>query len=211
MRSLLNGLLALALCGVSAPAAETAQPVAPRLQNLGELHMPVTTSVADAQRFFDQALTFVYAFNHHEAERSFREAQRLDPECAMCFWGEALAVGPNINDPVPGDECEEQAYKAVLRARELVESSTEKERALIEALARRHPAPQPDQDARNKAYAAAMAEVRARFPGDPDVGVLYAASLMNTTPWGLLGGRRHAEARGRRTHLGSREGHAGAP
>ncbi len=185
MRLPIVGFLALTLAGCAAPPEQSAasEPVAPRLQNMGSLHVPVTTAVADAQRFFDQALTFTYAFNHHEAERSFREAQRLDPNCAMCFWGESLAAGPNINDPVPDQEREARAFEAIGKAKALSGGTTEKEQALIAALARRHPSADPDKDARNRDYAAAMADVRARFPDDPDIGVFYAAALMNMTPW----------------------------
>ncbi len=100
-------LLTLLSCS---KAVERSQPVAPRLQNLGGLHVPVTTTTSEAQRFFDQGLTFLYAFNHYEAERSFREAQRLDPKCAMCAW-EALALGPNINDPVPDNRHNEDHFE----------------------------------------------------------------------------------------------------
>jgi len=175
-------LFALAVVSICSKA-ETNQPVAPRLQNLGALHVPVTTTVTEAQRFFDQGLTLLYAFNHHEADRAFREAQRLDPKCAMCFWGEALAVGPNINDSLPDDEREMKAYQAIQTAKK-IGGGDQKERALIGALSRRHPSSKPaDGEGRNKAYAEAMADVYQRFPDDPDVGVLYAASLMNTTPW----------------------------
>ena len=173
-------LLTLLSCS---KAVERSQPVAPRLQNLGGLHVPVTTTTSEAQRFFDQGLTFLYAFNHYEAERSFREAQRLDPKCAMCAWGEALALGPNINDPVPDNEREEKAYHALQRAKKHAAQGAAKEQGLIAALDRRHPSPRPDNEARNKAYAEAMANVDEDFPDDPDIGVLYAASLMNTTPW----------------------------
>ncbi|MGH9812956.1 MAG: hypothetical protein ACRD4T_07455, partial [Candidatus Acidiferrales bacterium] len=112
-------LLLLAL-GVAAPAVAAGEPVdprqdteaqvvegqtAPRLQNLGDHSHPITTAAPRAQLFFDQGLRLSYGFNHPEAFRSFQEAARLDPDCAMCYWGMALVLGPNINAPMkPEDE-----------------------------------------------------------------------------------------------------------
>lgn len=119
-RTVLAGAVAIAL--MSAPTATTppsvAQenaPIAPELKGLGTLHMPVTTSVPQAQRFFEQGLRLLYAFNHAEAIRAFREAARLDPELAMAHWGHALALGPNLNAPMTVENGRE-AYAAVQRA-----------------------------------------------------------------------------------------------
>ena len=73
---------------------------APLLEGMGSWSRPISTRVPLVQRYFDQGLTLAYAFNHAEAERSFLEAARLDPSCAMCFWGAALVLGPNINAPM---------------------------------------------------------------------------------------------------------------
>ena len=107
--------------GVGVADAETVQPAAadggrPVLyEGLGNRTLPVTTGTAEAQAYFDQGMMLTWAFNHAEALRAFREAQRLDPSCAMCFWGEALALGSNINDPMH-DEAIQPAYAAISRA-----------------------------------------------------------------------------------------------
>ena len=90
--------------------------VAPLLENLGSLHVEITTSESTAQRFFDQGMTLLYGFNHDEAIRSFQEVARIDPDCAMAHWGIALATGPNTNDPAPGPEREQAAHEAVQEA-----------------------------------------------------------------------------------------------
>jgi tetratricopeptide (TPR) repeat protein len=156
--------------------------IAPLLKGIGDLHRPIKTNSPDAQIYFDQALTLLYAFNHHESERSFRQVAELDPTCAMAYWGQALALGPNINDPLPDAEREQKAYAAVQKAVSLEGNAAPPERALIQALATRYSA-QPDRQALNLAYAAAMEKVAAAYPDDPDVQVLYADALMNTTPW----------------------------
>ncbi len=158
--------------------------VAPLLDNLGDFHREVTTSEAMAQRFFDQGMILLYGFNHAEAARSFREVARIDPNCAMAYWGEAIAEGPNINDPKPDAEREQRAYEAIRKAVALKAHASPVEQALIEAAARRFSDNQgADRTALNEAYAAAMKEVHEQYPDDPDVAVLYAASCMNTTPW----------------------------
>jgi tetratricopeptide (TPR) repeat protein len=156
--------------------------VAPLLKGIGDLHHSVTTSSPEAQKYFDQALTLLYAFNHYESERSFRQVAQLDPNCAMAYWGQAMALGPNINDPVPDAEREQKGYQAIQKAQALADKASAPERALIAALATRHAA-QPDRPALNLAYAEAMEKVAEGYPGDPDIQVLYADALMNTTPW----------------------------
>ena len=183
-------VLALAAGGCSKAPSEP--PLAPLLDRAGDLHYPVSTSVGEAQRYFDQGLTLVYAFNHDEAERSFREAARRDAKLAMAWWGVALALAPNINDPLPDPDREKKAWEAISRARELAEGASEKERALIEALAARHSgADEIDRPALNRAYADAMAVLAAHYPDDVDILVLRADAVMNTMPWDywLDGGR----------------------
>ncbi len=165
----------------SAPARAADRP--PLWRDLGTLSYPVSTRNAAAQRYFDQGLRLSYAFNHAEAIRAFQEAQRLDPNCAMCWWGEALALGPNINAPM-APEANAQALAALERARALAAGAKPHERALIEALAARYSSdPKADRAALNTAYADAMADVAKRFPRDHEVAVLYAESLMNLAPW----------------------------
>ncbi|HYD51363.1 MAG TPA: hypothetical protein VEA99_02000, partial [Gemmatimonadaceae bacterium] len=132
----------------------------------------------------DQGLRLAYAFNHEEAARSFTEATRLDPRCAMCWWGIAYAVGPNINMPV-SPEAERTALAAIRRARELAtKGHPAPERDYIEALVRRFGDPAgADRAARDSAYAASMAEVARLYPRDDDAQVLYADALLNLRPW----------------------------
>lgn len=158
-------------------------PPTPLYENLGSLHHAITTRSPQAQRYFDQGLRLVYAFNHEEAIRAFEEAARLDPEAAMAYWGIAYALGPNINAPMdrgavrPADE-------AARRAAALVDKVGDRERAYIEALAKRYSrAPDADRSALDRAYAEAMRGVAARFPDDPDALTLYAEALMDLQPW----------------------------
>ena len=158
-------------------------PIAPRLQNLGTLHHPVTTNVETAQLFFDQGLRLTYAFNHAEAIRAFREASRLDPHCAMAYWGEALALGPNINDPMP-HERELEAYAAIQKAVSLKSRASEREGAYIDALAARYSNREDaDRAALDAVYARAMGELARRYPDDPDAVTLYGAAIMEAMPW----------------------------
>ena len=157
--------------------------IAPELAGSGENHFPITTASERAQMFFDQGLKLTYAFNHQEALRSFKEAVRLDPEAAMAYWGWALVLGPNLNLPMrPGVVT--QAREAVEKAVALRDDVTEKERALIDALERRYRKdPDAEQASYDLAYATAMREAHARYPNDNDVATLYAAALMNLSPW----------------------------
>jgi tetratricopeptide (TPR) repeat protein len=156
---------------------------APLFGDLGSYSHPVTTRSKEAQRYFDQGLTLAYAFNHPEAARSFREAARLDPECAMAWWGAALVLGPNINKPM-AEEDVPKAWEALQKARELAPKASEKERAYIEALSRRYAEkPQKDRSALDRAYADAMRDVARQHPDDMDAATLYAEALMDTMPW----------------------------
>ncbi|MGH9380008.1 MAG: hypothetical protein ACRD2Z_05295 [Thermoanaerobaculia bacterium] len=154
---------------------------APLFQDLGSYSWPIDAAGELAQRYFDQGLILTYGFNHAEAVRAYREAQRLDPECAMCFWGEAYALGPNINLPM-ADDAVPQAFAASRRAIEL--AATAKERALAEALVERYAAePVEDRAPLDAAFAAAMREVAREYPEDLDIQTLFAESLMTTMPW----------------------------
>ena len=143
----------------------------------------MTTSSERAQLFFDQGLKLTYGFNHQEALRAFKEAARLDPDCAMAYWGWALVLGPNLNLPMR-PEVVQQAYDAIQMALERKDKASEAERMYIEALAKRYSDdPEADRGALDAAYAKAMAEVHAKYPEDTDAATLYAASLMNLSPW----------------------------
>ena len=156
----------------------------PRLwDNLGDLSFPVSTIDASAQRYFDQGLRLTYAFNHAEARRSFRHAQRLDPLCAMCYWGEALVLGPNINAGMNSDGAG-AAVAAITTAQALTQRTKPHETALIEALALRYAtAPDADRTELDRTYADAMAAAAERFTDNDDIAVLAAESLMNLSPW----------------------------
>jgi tetratricopeptide (TPR) repeat protein len=177
-------LLPVAACGGgNSAAAQAGAAAVPLYDNLGNHHYEVTTAEPLAQRYFDQGLRLYYAFNHAEAIRAFEEAARLDPRCAMCVWGIALAYGPNINLPMDSAAAV-AAYASVQQANELREHASPKERALIDALSVRYTAvPSSDRAGLDSLYARAMGEVAARFPGDPEVATLYAEALMALSPW----------------------------
>ena len=157
--------------------------IAPRLQNLGDHQFPVTTNSARAQLFINQAVMLTYGFNHAEATRSFSEAARLDPNCAMAYWGMALVLGPNINMAM-APEAEPQAYELIQKAIALKKNVSEKEQAYIDALAVRYTGAQnPDRSALDRAYAEAMLELSNRYPEDLDAATLYAEAVMDLRHW----------------------------
>ncbi len=165
-------------------AESSNDPVAPLFKNLGELHYPVTTDNSKAQAYFDQGLKLAYAFNHAEAHRSFVEASRLDPEFAMAYWGQAYSLGTNINDPVPDDQRKTKAFQAIQQAQAFADKASDKERALINTLAKRtSPELQTDLHSLNTSYMNAMREVAKTYPDDPNIQTFFAESVMNTMPW----------------------------
>ena len=185
------GILSIVLAGCSGQsgvhrhAGPGAAPAPMILEGLGSYHQGVTTSSPEAQAYFDQGLRLVYAFNHIEAEYAFREATRLDPACAMCYWGIALTQGSNYNSPTDAER-EKMAYAAIQEALRRADRVTPRERATIEALAKRHStAPGAERAALDRAYADAMREVARRFPDDLDAATLLADALMNLRPWDL--------------------------
>jgi tetratricopeptide (TPR) repeat protein len=157
------------------------------MPGMGQHHHTISTKSSEAQRFFDQGLTLVFAFNHEEAARSFRRAAELDPQSAMAYWGVALALGPCINLDVDPPH-EKAAYEAVQKAMSLSPGVTESERAYIQALAKRYSA-DPGVNLRklDVDYAHAMRELSRRYPDDLDAATLYAESLMDLHPWKLWG------------------------
>jgi len=207
VRSLIVASIALlAVVACRPEAAKAPAPVAtqaPRLAHVGEARLTISTRQPLAQQFFDQGLRLAFAFDHAEALRAFSEAARLDPDCAMCAWGMAYAVGPNINHPErPADQ---RAVKYAQRALALAGGVTAKERALIEALAVRLdvaaapppsagaetspspvcavPPPPKDADPLDIAYAQAMVLAARAYPDDDEVTVLYAEALLMLSPW----------------------------
>jgi tetratricopeptide (TPR) repeat protein len=186
---LAGGTLLVALPAPPAQAQEpqpqgAASQAAPAiLKGIGNLQYQVSTSSAEAQRFFNQGLSLAYAFNHEEAKRSFAEAARLDPACAMCYWGVAYVLGPNINlpmDPSLNVEANEAAQKALA----LSSVATPREQALIRAMAARYSSNAAAVRARlDSAYWREMQAVAQAHPEDPNALALFAEATMNLSPW----------------------------
>ncbi|WP_435007795.1 hypothetical protein P12x_005060 [Tundrisphaera lichenicola] len=158
----------------------------PLYEGTGSHTRKVNTSSQDAQRYFNQGLNLLFAFNHDEAARSFRQAADLDPSCAMAWWGLAVSQGPHINRPVVTAEQARMATQALARARAESANASEVDRGLIEALARRTVLDPPaDRSALDRAYSDAMHDLRGAHQDDADVGALAAESSMNLRPWDL--------------------------
>lgn len=166
-----------------ATASTNLSDTVPLYTNLGSHHKPISTRVPAAQQYFDQGLRLVYGFNHAEAIRSFLHATELDPNCAMCYWGIALAYGPHVNAPMDRTSGV-AAYQAVQKALALQSHASAHERAYIEALAQRYEVDPPTDRARlDMAYSHAMGKVVKTYPKDLDAATLYAESLMDLRPW----------------------------
>lgn len=149
----------------------------------------ITTDSAEAQRWFDQGIQLLYGFNHDEAIRSFEKAAQLDPSCAMAWWGVAYARGLHINNPVMVEEQSRLANDAAQRAVAALDKESPVEQSLVRAVSQRYAWPAPEDRAPlDQKYAAAMEAVWHQFPDDPDVGALFAESLMNLQPWDLWTG-----------------------
>ena len=156
---------------------------APVFKGLGSHHMAISTRVPRAQAFFDQGVNLLFGFNHAEAIRSFREAARLDPGCAMCWWGMAEALGPNINLPMPPDAVA-PAWQALQHARALAPKVSAREQAWIAALSARYSSdPKVDRHALDEAWALAMGKLWREHPEDLDAATFYAEAMMDTQPW----------------------------
>jgi tetratricopeptide (TPR) repeat protein len=153
---------------------------------LGKHTRSVATSSPEAQKYFDQGLAFMYAYNHDEAIRAFQRAAELDPDCAMAHWGASLSMGKNYNYPLFPPEKAKAAWKSLERAQATSKYESQANRALIVALAARYADPLPkDTRPLEEAYAKAMKAASEKFPKDADIGALFAESLMNLRPWDL--------------------------
>ncbi|TDJ47258.1 MAG: hypothetical protein E2O52_03375 [Gammaproteobacteria bacterium] len=171
------------LVSCSDPGGQADGPTAPLFDDLGEHGYQIRVGSEAAQQYFDQGLNLMYGFNHHEAIRAFREAARLDPDCAMCDWGQAAALGPNINKAMDDADIA-TAYALAQSALEKSAASPLVEQALIGALAVRYdPASNDARADLDRAYADAMRDVAAQFPDDHEVQTLFAEALMTTMPW----------------------------
>lgn len=156
---------------------------APLLTGLDGHHFKVSTEVPLAQRYFDQGLVLAFGFNHAESARSFREAQKLDPKCAMAYWGEALVLGPNMNAPMVADAVP-QAWAALQKAKKHAAGATQREQDYIEALSTRYTEEVLDDRSQlDQQFADAMRKLADKYPDDYDAQALFAESLMDTTPW----------------------------
>ena len=156
---------------------------APIFNNLGDFHYKVSTKNSIAQKYFDQGLVLAYGFNHAEAARSFREAQKIDPDFAMAYWGEALVYGPNINSTMDNENVP-KAWAALEKALIKSINATEKEKELISALSKRYtPEIVKDRSKLDIEYANAMRNLADKYKDDADIQILFAESLMDTTPW----------------------------
>ncbi len=159
--------------------------IAPLIEGLDVLHYPITTNNPEVQKYFNQGLVLSYGFNHAEAARSFYYATKLDPECAMCYWGFALVLGPNYNAGMEPDNYQ-RAWDALQKAVEVSKNATEKEKALISAMEQRY-VQEPVEDRRqlDLDYSAAMKRLYETYDDDPEIAALYAESVMDLYPWDL--------------------------
>ena len=185
-------LLATACAGSHDGARYALQPVSPPeaaavganlLQGLGNHHFAVTSRHPEVQRWFNQGLMLTYGFNHDAAERSFLKATELDPECAMCWWGAALVVGPHVNAGMdPKDNA--AAWSRLQKARAFAPRASEREQAFISALSARY-ADHPPEDRKplDEAYAVAARELVRQRPDDLDAATFHAEALMDLQPW----------------------------
>jgi len=181
LQVLLSGLLVAEWA--STFGAERARAEATLFDNLGTLHHEITTTSELAQKYFDQGLRLVYAFNHEEAITAFTEASRLDPDAPMPYWGVALSLGPNINSAMDA-KAETRAADAIHKAAARLVMATPRERAYVEALATRYSSKKSSsRKGRDEAYAKAMRRLASEFPDDVDAAVLFAESMMVLRPW----------------------------
>ncbi len=190
------GIVACALVALGGCANRPSIPQGPaygvmgqpqNFEGMGPYSRRVTTASHEAQMYFDQGLNWLYSFNHDEAVRSFARAAEFDPNCAMAWWGISYTQGPNYNDPVMADGRNAAAWEALQHALAKIDNCSPVERALIQALEHRYAIPAPvDRTVLNKSFSDAMAEVWAAYPGDLDVGTLYAESMMVQHPWELF-------------------------
>lgn len=193
-------LLLLAGCSERSPQTESdreatadiplaQQAGAPLFEGMGDYHFEITTDSGDAQRYFDQGMVLAFAFNHAESIRSFRAAQKLDPDCAMCFWGEALATGPNINvtsngKAIMSSKEREDAFAALQKAMALKGNANTREADYIDALSSRYNGDaDTDRAPLDLAYAASMEKLANKYPDDTDAASMFAEALMNAMPW----------------------------
>jgi len=180
---LLTGAVTLSGGCQSAPASTSGTRM---YDGFGGYARTITTDSPRAQQWFNQGIQLLYGFNHDEAIRSFQEAAQHDPECAMAWWGVSYAAGLHINNPEMPEHKAKLAWDAAQEAMKHVDQASPVEQALVRALATRYEYPNPaDRTRLDQAYADAMEQAWEQFPDDPDVGALFAESLMDLQPWDL--------------------------
>lgn len=176
-------LAALLSCALAISPAHADEPL---YKGMGKHHRTITTSSKDAQAYFDQGLAFLFSFNHDEAIRSFAEAAKRDPGCAMAEWGVALANGPHINNPAMSPDQSAAAWAALQKARSLAPRASKTETELIDALGARYAETPPESRAElDLAYANAMRKIWQGHPKDADIASLFAEAMMDLRPWDL--------------------------
>ncbi len=184
-----SSLILLSACATGGPPSIPAYGTfgdSQLFMGMGKHQHKVTTESPEAQQYFNQGLNWMYAFNHDEAVRAFTRASELDPSCAMAFWGISYAQGPNYNDPMMSEDRSLAAWKALQEAQAQLDNETPAEMALVEALSHRYARPEPeDRSHLEQAFADAMREVWFKYPGDSDIGTLYAEAMMVQHPWDL--------------------------
>jgi len=169
-------------------AGHPLQPAATELYpGVGTYHFPITTTNPEAQVYFDNGIGLLYGFNHDEAARYFRRAAELDPRAPMPYWGLAMSIGPNYNDTAVDANRAQATFDAVKNAQQREAAGSERERAYIDALAKRYPSPEPAADwlGFHRTYSDAMRAMVAKYPDDLDAATMFAESLMMLRPWQL--------------------------
>lgn len=180
--------LALGMSLAAGSYSQAAKPSSevPLFSGLGEHRWEISSDNDQAQAYFNQGLAFMYGFNHDEAIRSFHEAARLDPDCPAPWWAISLANGPNINYPLLDEKHAPLAWDALQKAKQLASKGSPREQGLIAALDKRYAQPPPeDRKPLDQAYALEMRKLWHQYPNEPDVGALFAESLMDLWPWDL--------------------------
>ena len=159
--------------------------IAPLLEGYDAVNYPISTKDTLVQRYFNQGMTLAYGFNHAEAARSFYYATKLDPNCAMAFWGYAYVLGPNYNAGMEDDNYE-RAYEAIQNAKLLASNATKKEQQFIDVMSKRYTAEPPeDRFELDQNYSDGLKALYEQYPDDTEISALYAESLMNLHPWDL--------------------------
>ncbi len=186
MKQILLSFVCLAAVSLAQHASPNPGRVVPRIwPGYGDLRFEVSSTSLEAKQWANQGLRLVYSFNHPEAAVSFRKATEIDPNCVMCWWGLAFALGNNINAPLMPENAK-PAYEAAQKALTLAPRASPREAAYIQALSRRYEQENPsDRSGLDKAFAFAMRQVSKDFPDDLDAMTLSADALMNLTPWKL--------------------------